>query len=182
MARKKPPDYQPKRWEKKRLRLEKHLKTMGGVSASEHNLLCIIRDGQRSVFQWENPYAQRRGGAAGPAVPGRAGGPGPLGGVPGAGALPELPAGDFKPGRSGAERRPGGPIQERRKHLSPTFIDICGAACVKIGARYGLRCRLEVIEFPRMFLEAEDRPMSLPPFYDEFTALLRERAEDRRET
>lgn len=73
-------------------------------------------------------------------------------------------------------------IRERRKHLSPTFIDICGAACVKIGARYGLRCRLEVIEFPRMFLEAEDRPMSLPPFYDEFTALLRERAEDRRET
>lgn len=60
MARKKPLDYQPKRWEKERLKLEKHLKTMGGVSASEHNLLSIIRRGKQSVFQWENPYAQRR--------------------------------------------------------------------------------------------------------------------------
>lgn len=72
-------------------------------------------------------------------------------------------------------------IRERRKHLYPTFTDICAAACVKIGARYGLRCGLEAVELPRMFLEAENRPMSLPPFYDEVTALLRERAEGGRE-
>ena len=290
MARKKPLDYQPKRWEKERLKLEKHLKTMGGVSASEHNLLSIIRRGKQSIFQWENPYAQRRAEIRKKAedtwtplersivekagriiscdniyityicfeghyqnlaekkylldtsdqaclelvsISGAAGVTAELFRREGAVCGNERPnfeyalmkliaCGNPIPACAAAEplvrlyrgepadlapwaesQEPGhyqnclrailsrdeaalndaleARIRERRKHLYPTFIDICAAACVKIGAQYGLRCGLEAVELPRMFLEAENRPMSLPPFYDEVTALLRERAEGGRE-